>query len=98
MNTKHLILLSSICLTFLSSCAGSGPSIAQLGAGSDAAYLNGTRGRPEAQISEQQARQFDRQRDQVAKEMALEHQKRMHTLETVGAFVQIIGGFAGYVR
>jgi hypothetical protein len=66
---KYAILLSFVAA--LSSCTTGGPTIRGLGAGSDASYLNAERGRADAQISEQQARQYSRQRQQVSEEMEL---------------------------
>lgn len=96
MNTIRLTILSAVCLISLSSCVTSGPSIAQYGPGDDAAYLNGTRGRPEAQISEAQARQYSRQRQQIAEEMQMEMLKRERMWQTLGGIARIAGAFAGY--
>lgn len=95
MNTLHLTLLSLVCATAVSSCVAPSPSIAQYGPGSDAAYLNGTRGAPEAQISEQQALQYRRQQDIVAREMQLEMLKRERMWQTLGGIARVAGAFAG---
>jgi hypothetical protein len=64
-----------------------GPSVASLGAGSDAAYLNASRGRADAQISSAQASQYSRQREQVSEEMQLEQQKRGNTMQNMQGIV-----------
>jgi|GEM_PF-2747880 len=69
-----------------------GPSVASLGAGSDAAYLNATRGRADAQISQAQARQYSTQRQQVSEEMALEQQKKNNTMQDISNTVNVVGG------
>jgi hypothetical protein len=95
MNSKITAFLSVLCL---SSCTTGGPTIAGLGAGSDAAYLNSSRGRADAQISEQQARQYSRQRQQVSEEMSLEQQKRSNFLQTTGGVLDVLNGVRGFVR
>lgn len=79
-------------LTVLTSCTTGGPTVASLGAGSDTAYLNATRGRADAQVSEQQARQYSRQRQQVSEEMQLEQQKRSNFLETTRSTLDVMNG------
>ena len=92
------ILLSAICLCTFSNCTTGGPTIASLGAGSDAAYLNATRGSPDAQISEQQALQYSRQRCQVSQEMALEQQKRNNFFQTTFSVLDLFNGARQLVR
>lgn len=81
-----------------SSCTqvASGPTVASLGAGSDAAYLNATRGRPDAQISKDQAEQYSRQRNQVAEEMSIEQMKKQHFLQNLGAATRVVSPFLRY--
>lgn len=95
MTSKIITLLVA---TSLVSCTTGGPTVASLGAGSDAAYLNASRGRADAQISEQQARQYSRQRQQVSEEMALEQQKRSNFFQTTGGVLDILNGARGLVR
>lgn len=89
---NKIILVVAISTLCLNSCTTGGPTVASLGAGSDAAYLNSTRGRSDAQISEQQARQYSRQRSQVSEEMQLEQQKRSNFLQTTGGFLDVLNG------
>ena len=63
-----------------------GPTVGSLGAGSDAAYLNASRGRADAQISSAQAAQYSRQRQQVSEEMQLEQQKRQNSFRNSSGF------------
>jgi len=93
---KYAILLSFVAA--LSSCTTGGPTVAGLGAGSDAAYLNASRGRSDAQISEQQARQYSRQRQQVSEEMQLEQQKRSNFFQSAGGILDITNGVRNLVR
>jgi hypothetical protein len=91
--------IALICVSSLiPSCTTGGPTVAGLGAGSDSAYLNGTRGRADAQISEQQARQYSRQRQQVSEEMGLEQQKRNNFMQTTGGVLDILNSARGFVR
>lgn len=77
---KSALLVASLAISLMPSCiVPPGPSVASLGPGSDAAYLNATRGRYDAQITSDQARQYSRQRNQVSEEMALEREKRGQT-------------------
>lgn len=86
------LLLAGLTLLFTQSCAvPPGPSIAALGPGSDAAYLNATRGRADAQITADQAKQYSRQRQQVSEEMMLEQQKRQGTINNVRGVLGIGG-------
>jgi len=76
-------------VTLISGCTTGGPTIGSLGPGSDAAYLNATRGRRDAQISEQQARQYSRQRRQISEEMQLEQQKRSNFIDSTRGILDI---------
>jgi hypothetical protein len=78
--------------TLITGCTTGGPTIGSLGAGSDAAYTNATRGRRDAQISEQQARQYSRQRRQISEEMQLEQQKRSNFMESTRGILDITNG------
>ena len=93
---KYAILLSFVAA--LSSCTTGGPTIGSLGAGSDAAYLNASRGRADAQVSEQQARQYSRQRQQVSEEMQLEQQKRNNFFQSAGGILDITNGARNLFR
>ncbi len=87
---KPTLLLATLLGLTLSSCTTGGPSVSSLGAGSDAAYLNATRGRADAQISEQQANQYSRQRQQVSEEMMLEQQKRNNFMQTTRGTLDVL--------
>lgn len=67
-----------------------GPSAASYGAGSDSAYLNASRGRADAQVTEAQVEQYRRQQAIVADEMSLEQQKRDNTLRNTQGILQNI--------
>lgn len=94
---KH-ILRTLTCTSLLASCVGSSPSIAGLGAGSDAAYLNANRGRADAQISSAQAEQYRRQQDLTSREMDLESKKRRNFYQNAGGMIGIARGLGGLVR
>lgn len=72
--------ISRLCLLVLTLLLGTGcrlfksdgSTISNFGAGSEAAFLNAIRGRFDAQITSDQARQYSRQRNQVSEEMRLE--------------------------
>jgi hypothetical protein len=72
------ILILLLALGGVSGCAVTRPgsSISSIGAGSDTAYLNSTRGQFQAQITEDQLIQYQRQMDLVEAEMRLEKKKR----------------------
>jgi hypothetical protein len=76
----HLVALSSLILVTGCVITPPGPSVASFGAGSDAAYINATRGRADAQITQAQSRQYALQQEVIAREMALEQQKRNREL------------------
>jgi hypothetical protein len=98
MKSIHSLILSAVCYSILSSCTTGGPTIASLGAGSDAAYINASRGRADAQISQQQAMQYSRQRRQVSEEMALEQQKRNNFLQTTGGVLDVFNSARFLIR
>lgn len=81
--------------TLISGCTTGGPTIGGLGAGSDAAWTNATRGRRDAQISQQQAEQYSRQRRQISEEMQLEQQKRSNFFESARGFLDFTNGVRG---
>lgn len=56
-----------------------GPTVSSLRPGSDAAYLNASRGSTDAQITRDQAEQYERQRQQIIQEMELEQLKRQQS-------------------
>ena len=91
---RILTLAAIASASLLSNCATNGPSVAGLGAGSDAAYLNASRGRADAQISSVQAEQYSRQRRQVSEEMSLEQQKRNNFFQNA----QGVMGIANFFR
>jgi hypothetical protein len=92
MTTKLPIFGVFILSMVLSGCVTPpGPSVAKLGAGSDAANVNANRGRADAQISSAQAAQYSRQREQVSEEMKLEQQKRKNTMDNVKGFFDVCG-------
>ena len=74
------------------------PTIAGLGAGSDSAYLNATRGRSDAYVSRSQAEQYSRQRSQVSEEMDLEQKKKRHFRENMGGNLRAARDIMGTVR
>jgi len=76
--TWLLILLLAFGAVSISGCAVTRPgsSISSIGAGSDTAYLNSTRGQFQAQITEDQLIQYERQMQLVDMEMRLERKKR----------------------
>lgn len=94
---KH-ILLTLTSVSLLASCVGSSPTIAGLGAGSDAAYLNANRGRADAQISSAQAEQYRRQQDLTEREMRLEREKRRNFYDNAGGMIGIARGLGGLIR
>lgn len=93
------LALSSVYIVALSACAvtPSGPTIGSLGAGSDTAYLNASRGRADAQVTKDQAEQYDRQREQVKSEMELEQAKRKQTTDNVKDTISTIGSVRSLV-
>lgn len=93
------ILMISLAAVSLGGCAMTppGPSVASQGPGSDTAYINAGRGRADAQVTKDQADQYNRQREQVKGEMDLEQAKRdqstkniRDTISTVGAVRSLI--------
>jgi len=105
MKQKHTILTSTITmlalaltLTLGGCVTPPGPTIASLGPGSDAAYLNANRGRADAQMSRAQAEQYSRQREQTAEEMQLEQLKKQQTMENIQGGVNIIGSALSFIR
>lgn len=88
--------LASIALipALFTGCASTGG----LAAGSDAAHLNGTRGRGDAQISEAQAKQYDRQRQEVLSEQQLEQQKQNAQAQSFNNGLQEVQSTLGTVR
>jgi len=75
----------------------SGPSAGSYGAGSDTAYLNASRGRADAQVTEAQVEQYRRQQAIVADEMSLEQQKRDNTLKNAQGVLQTIQTIRGFL-
>jgi hypothetical protein len=91
MKIKSFFLIS---LAFsISGCAITppGPSVASQGPGSDTAYINSGRGRSDAQITKDQADQYDRQRQQVKGEMDLEQAKRDQSTKNIKDTISTIG-------
>lgn len=68
-----------------------GPSVASQGPGSDTAYINAGRGRSDAQVTKDQAEQYERQRQQVKGEMDLEQAKRDQTTNNIKDTISTIG-------
>lgn len=89
--------LSLILFALASGCAvsQSGPSVKSLGAGSDTAYLNANRGRADAQVTKDQAEQYNRQREQVKGEMDLERAKKQSDQEDTRNTLQTIQSVRG---
>ena len=86
-------------LTLTPSCVvPPGPSVASLGAGSDSAYVNASRGRADAQITSDQAKQYSRQRQQVSEEMQLEQEKRNHTTNNIHNVLTIGADIFRFIR
>ncbi|MEI6278456.1 MAG: hypothetical protein WCQ16_03605 [Verrucomicrobiae bacterium] len=75
----------------ISGCTTS-PTVSKLGPGSDAAALNATRGRSDAQLSSVQAEQYSRQRRQVGEEMQLEQMKKDQFFRNAGGVIGILQG------
>lgn len=75
-----------------------GHSVAQYGAGSDAAYINSTRGRADAQMSRAQEEQYYRQQNVVSREMDLEQKKRSNTINNTRGIVDLANGVSGFFR
>lgn len=93
------LLLAGLTSLLTPSCVvPPGPSIAALGPGSDSAYLNATRGRADAQITSDQAKQYSRQRQQVSEEMMLEQQKRQGTVNNFRNVLGITGDIIRILR
>ena len=92
------VFISCLMLT-LTGCmvTPKGPTVGSMGTGSDSAYFNATRGRSDAQLTKAQADQYSRQRQQVAEEMELEHQKTQNTLDEVKGFTGILGNISNSV-
>lgn len=95
---KTALILVAICSSLVSCVTPPGSSVASLGAGSDAAYLNANRGRADAQISSGQATQYSRQRNQVSEEMQLEQQKRQNTIQNSQGVLNLFGTASSFVR
>lgn len=98
MNAKTFskVILMAVIAASVSACATTGPTVASLGPGSDAAYLNATRGRRDAQMSSNQAQQYTRQRQQVAQEMELEQMKKRQFFENASGTINLARGIAGF--
>ena len=96
MKLQPSLLLCCVVACVLPSCAvvPPGPSIASLGAGSDSAYLNANRGRADAQITADQAKQYSRQRQQVSEEMRLEEEKKNATYNSWHRGLSLFGDVA----
>lgn len=91
MKLKMIVLVTGLATAMVTtSCTTGGPTIASLGAGSDAAYMNATRGRADAQISEQQALQYSRQQRMVSQEMDLEQKKRDNFMRSTSGTLDIL--------
>ncbi|GBU09075.1 hypothetical protein AwWohl_02130 [Gammaproteobacteria bacterium] len=97
---KILSKTTIVCILtmLISACAVNPPgeSIASLGAGSDAAKMNATRGRADAQMTKKQAQQYALQQEMVSREMDLEQKKRnqtsqntKNTIDTIGSIFRI---------
>jgi hypothetical protein len=86
-------------LVVLNGCAitPSGPSVGSLGPGSDTAYLNASRGRADAQVTKDQAEQYDRQRQQVKGELELEQAKRDQSVSNIKDTISTIGSIRSMV-
>ncbi len=91
MSTKYSVI--SLALISLGGCVMTppGPSVASQGPGSDTAYVNAGRGRADAQVTKDQADQYDRQRQQVKGEMDLEQAKRDQSTKNVKDTIGTIG-------
>lgn len=87
------ILVISLAMVSLGGCAMTppGPSVASQGPGSDTAYINAGRGRADAQVTKDQADQYERQRQQVKGEMDLEQAKRDQTTNNIKDTISTIG-------
>ncbi len=60
------------------------------GTGADSAMLNQTRGNPNAQISEAQARQYSRQQRLSADEIRLQNMKRHQTTDSIHETTSVV--------
>ena len=94
----HKITVISVALLALSGCVTApSPTIASLGAGSDSASLNASRGRADAQISSAQAQQYSRQRNQVSEEMDLEQKKKGNTINNTQGVINAASSIMGMI-
>jgi hypothetical protein len=95
LSSWSIVLIASV----VTGCAVTppGPTIANYGDGSDAAYINSTRGRADAQITEAQAQQYRLQQEIVMREQALEQQKRQQTMDNVNGVLLGISTVVGIV-
>ena len=96
MKLQPSLLLACVAACLLPSCAvvPPGPSIASLEAGSDSAYLNANRGRADAQITADQAKQYSRQRQQISEERRLEEEKKNATYNNWHRGLSLFGDVA----
>lgn len=98
MTRKGSIYISTYFL--LSGCVYTppGPTVSNLKPGSDAAYLNASRGSADAQITRDQAEQYERQRQQIIQEMELEQLKRQQSSANFQDTVNTIRSIRGLFR
>ncbi len=94
------LLGSALIAQLASGCVATpaGPSVGSYGAGSDAAYLNASRGRADAQMTAAQAEQYRRQRQSVSEELDLEQKKRANTINNTNGILQGIGTISNILR
>jgi uncharacterized protein YcfL len=91
---KHIIFLILTPL-LITGCASTG-GVGSYAAGSDSAYLNANRGRPDAQITAAQATQYTRQRQQTQEELQLEQQKQQAQTQSFNNSLSEVGQVAQF--
>jgi hypothetical protein len=94
--TTSLSILTAAAL--LTGCQSTLPSVGALGAGSDSGYINASRGRLDAQMSEAQAQQYQRQHKVVSGEIDLEAKKRQHTHDNIRNWLDTGRSFLNFGR
>ncbi len=91
MKTINIILTTAL-VSALSACAGTTGSMA---AGSDAKYMNASRGSAGAHISAAQEEQYARQQRLTAREIQLENMKRRQGTDAVREGAGAVNSAAG---
>ncbi|MDZ4816693.1 MAG: hypothetical protein SGI71_10545 [Verrucomicrobiota bacterium] len=74
------------------------PSVGSYGTGSDSAFVNDARGRPESVTSRDQLANAERSRRNVHGELELDKAKREDFVDRVRTPLKVLDGFRGNVR